>query len=47
MSQVFVCSWSGGGETLARGLEESLTLGRRLAGAFGSELCLTPNPDYS
>jgi electron transfer flavoprotein alpha subunit len=40
MSQVIVCSWSGGSETLARGLEESLTLGRRLAGSLDAELAL-------
>ena len=40
MSQVVVCSWTVGGEALVRGIEETLTLGRRLAGALGAELAL-------
>lgn len=40
MSKVLVCSWGGDAETLVRGVEETLTLGRRLAAALGAELGL-------
>ncbi len=38
--RVVVCSWSGGREVLPEVAEEALTLGRRVASALGSKLCL-------
>ena len=40
MSRVVVCSWATEGGALARGVEETLTLGRELAVALGADLVL-------
>ena len=40
MPQVIVCTWGDSEGALTRGVEETLTLGRRLAGALGVELSL-------
>ena len=40
MSRVLVCTWGGSEDALALGVEETLTLGRGLAGAIGAELAL-------
>ncbi|MBW2372551.1 MAG: electron transfer flavoprotein subunit alpha/FixB family protein [Deltaproteobacteria bacterium] len=46
--RVVVCSWSDGQGTIAVGSEEALSLGRKVAGALGSELhwlVLGPQPE--
>ena len=38
MSRVVVCTWGGSEDALALGVEETLTIGRKLADALGAEL---------